>query len=472
MKYISLLFALIIFTFVLSSEEHNKNIKLLGGWQDYSLIPPDTLENGDIDTNHDHNSHLHTAGYYNEIWGYAAGGREYAIMGSRAGAYIIDITDPSSPVKVDFIKGLNEKALHRDYHTYKNYLYMVTDQKPGSLTIADLSYLPDSVSIVYSSAELFERTHNIFIDTVSARLYATNNGGIYNLENPELPVLIGKLPDVKASRHDFFVRGDTVYLNTYFGEEEGFYILDASDAENVQVISTITDYPFRGINHSGWLSDDGKVYVMSDETEGAEMKLFDLTDIENPVLLSTLGSGVDTSSIAHNQIIMGDYLYTAYYHDGLFIFDISNPEDPQIAGFYDTYLGDYSIHYQGAWGVYPFLPSGNIIVSDRQTGLYIFDVSEAINPLSVNSPGDESEIKLFPNPFTNSLQIEFPEGEIPKDFTLELISISGQKIVSYEIKNNNSQIFSQDISEKNISHGVYILRIRTKNKTWVRTANH
>ena len=31
--------------------------------------------------------------------------------------------------------------------------------------------------------------------------------------------------------------------------------------------------------------------------------------------------------------------------------------------------------YKGAWGVYPYLSSGNIIVSDMQTGLYIIDVT-------------------------------------------------------------------------------------------------
>ncbi len=474
MKHIYILLTFIAFPLILISDSNDrKNIELIGTWQDSTLIHPDTLENGELNPDyHDHGSHQHLEGLYNEAWGYASGGREYAILGSLKGIYLIDITDPSKPAKVGYIKGLGDGGIQRDFHTYKHYLYMVADVSPASLMIADLSYLPDTVKIVYASDELFDKAHNIFIDTVSARLYATNDGGIYSLENPELPELIGKLPAPMGLRHDFFVRGDTVYTHHYFGEDEGLHIFDARNPEDIRLISTITDYPFKGISHSGWLSADGKTYIMSDEHSGAEMKLFDISDIENPVLISTFGSGVDSLSIPHNQIIMGDYLFVAYYHDGLFIFNIRNPEEPEVAGFYDTYLADYSINYQGAWGVYPFLPSGNVLVSDRQTGLYVFDVSDATSQVSVNSSQDNPEIKLFPNPLNNLLQIEFPGDEIPKDFTLELISISGQKIAEYEIKNNNSQIFSQDISDANIPRGFFIVRIMSENKTWVITAFH
>ena len=44
---------------------------------------------------------------------------------------------------------------------------------------------------------------------------------------------------------------------------------------------------------------------------------------------------------------------------------------PQFFGKFDTYFGSNRPVFAGAWGVYPYLPSGNILVSDINSGLYI-----------------------------------------------------------------------------------------------------
>ena len=111
---------------------------------------------------------------YNEVWGIAQNGREYAVIGSWRGTYFLDVTDPVNPVMVDYVPGMDESCIcvHRDYHDYNGYLYMVTDENPATLQIVDLSYLPDSVFVVYDSDVLFTRSHNIFIDSNSALMYS------------------------------------------------------------------------------------------------------------------------------------------------------------------------------------------------------------------------------------------------------------------------------------------------------------
>ena len=106
---------------------------------------------------------------YNEVWGIAQNGREYAVIGTWSGTYFVDVTNPSAPAMVDYVPGRDESCfcIHRDYHDYNGYLYMVTDEEPGSLQIVDLSGLPDSVSVVYDSDLLFTTSHNIFIDRLS-----------------------------------------------------------------------------------------------------------------------------------------------------------------------------------------------------------------------------------------------------------------------------------------------------------------
>ena len=114
---------------------------------------------------------------------------------------------------------------------------------------------------------------------------------------------------------------------------------------------------------------------MQDENHGYDVKILDVSDLSNISVTSTFNSGVSENSMAHNGIIKGDLAFIPYYHDGLRVFNISDPSNPIQIWEYDTYIPNNHISYKGAWGVYPYLPSGNIIVSDMQTGLYIIELS-------------------------------------------------------------------------------------------------
>ena len=74
----------------------------------------------------------------------------------------------------------------------------------------------------------------------------------------------------------------------------------------------------------------------------------------------------------HNVILKNGIAYVSYYNDGLQIFNVRNIENPKRVGYYDTYQGSNLGLYRGLWGVYPNLPSGRILGSDRKNGLYLF----------------------------------------------------------------------------------------------------
>tara|TARA_B100001964_G_scaffold127658_1_gene141194 strand:+ start:52 stop:777 length:726 start_codon:yes stop_codon:yes gene_type:complete len=57
--------------------------------------------------------------------------------------------------------------------------------------------------------------------------------------------------------------------------------------------------------------------------------------------------------------------------DGTRVLNITDPVNPVEVGYYDT--SDLPGYYDGNWGTYAYLPSGYIVSSDRQNGLFIFD---------------------------------------------------------------------------------------------------
>jgi len=410
---------------------------LLFNWNDQSFVGSSAYDN-----------------VYNEVWGFVKNNKEFAVIGSTEGTHIFDVTDPTNSTQVSFVEGRAQgvEIIHRDYHDYQNYLYAVSDEGASSLQIIDISTLPDSVSLVYDSSDLFERSHNIFIDTATAKLY-TSNGIIYTLDDPLDPKFLYNTS--LLSCHDMYVQNDTAYIN---GGNSGFIIVDFSqttiDNQEHEVLGSLPTYPDQGYNHSGWLTADGKYYAMADETWGMRMKMLDLSDFSNIEVIALFGSDIDENSIPHNQIISGNYLYTAYYHDGLYVHDISNPSNPILVGYYDTFLPDHHDSYMGAWGVYPFLPSGKILLSDMQTGLYVFDINYD-NPLNTFE-FDDTIFSVFPNPCSEVLKIQ-TSTMINANF--ELIDYSGRILFSEPFLSKE-----YSLNTSNLSKGIYLLKVYNKNK--------
>jgi hypothetical protein len=65
-------------------------------------------------------------------------------------------------------------------------------------------------------------------------------------------------------------------------------------------------------------------------------------------------------------------IFEANYRSGLRVFDAADPLAPVEAAFFDTYPDDDNANYNGLWGVYPYFPSGTIIGSDIEKGLFVW----------------------------------------------------------------------------------------------------
>ena len=307
-------------------------------------------------------------------------------MASIQFTLFIDVTDPTNPVEVDRERG-GTNCVWRDFKTYGHYAYGVGDFCSPGLEIFDLSTLPDSVHKVYDSPEFVNNTHNIFIDTSSGRLYASGFGTsvghdivILDLtQNPAQPELLRnlELPGSPSADyvHDLYVRNDTAYCSQ--GNQGTLHIYDLTDLSIPDGdIIPVASWSSSGYNHSNWLSDDGKTIMLANETFGQPLRVADYSNknaiVERSTIKSNLLAPVATNSIAHNPFIVGnDFAAISYYEDGLQIISIEDPSNPFIAGYFDTRPSGQSYSFKGAWGAYPYLPSGNIIVSDIDNGLFV-----------------------------------------------------------------------------------------------------
>ena len=315
---------------------------------------------------------LHNTGL-NDVWGYVdEQGNEYAIVGTEDGTSIMNVSDPANPFEVFWLPG--ENSIWRDPSVFGDYAYISTEAEEG-LTIIDLSPLPESNELVSSlftgeSGLSWQSAHNCHADDAGyLYVFGANYGEggvlIYDANTtPMNPTFVGAFDNWYV--HDGVAFGDTLYLAHV---NDGFLsIVDISDRSNPQLLGTkITPDSF---THNIWPSDNREVVYTTDELPDSFIAAYDITDVNNIIELDRVQSSPGQNVIPHNTFVQNDYLITSYYVDGITIHDAKHPQNLIEVAAYDTYPGQTPT-YDGSWGVYPYLPSGIILASDRSEGLYV-----------------------------------------------------------------------------------------------------
>ena len=310
----------------------------------------------------------------NDIWGWVdSNENEYALVGLRNGFSVVNVTNPTNPYEVFFISDIN--SIWRDVKTWGNYAYVTTEAHAG-LLIVDLT---DTTGSTYwhltsftnpndGDSVTFTRAHNIYIDEFGVAYIfgaSTNignsptNGAIFLdvAANPTDPVYLGEWDDYYI--HDGMVRGDTLYAGCIYEGE--LYVVDVSDKSNPQVLGhKATPSNF---THNAWVSDNGQFVFTTDEQSDAYIAAYDISNISNIQEVDRIQSNPGSNSIPHNTHVDGNFLITSYYRDGTTVHDITYPNNMIEVAYYDSYSGSGD-GFDGCWGTYPYLPSGNIISSD------------------------------------------------------------------------------------------------------------
>lgn len=364
----------------------------------------------------------------NDCWGYASpSGREYAIIGLSGGTGFVEVTNPGDPQIVEIISGTS--SLWRDIKTYQSYAYIVTEGSGGNIQVVDLGQIDDGVVTLVNTVSSggTSRTHNVVIDTTSGFLYRTGGGGnglrIYDLANPASPAFV-------ASWSDRYVHDAVVVTYTegpYAGRqiafccsgfsggwvETGVDILDVTNKSNIFLIKRVF-YANAAYSHQAWLSPDRQYLYLNDEIDEQDglvdtttTRIIDVSDLENAFEAGTFTNG--NSAIDHNLYTRDNLIFASNYRSGLRIFDATDPLAPAEIAYFDTWPSDDQAAFNGLWSNYPYLPSGIILGSDREKGLFVWvldcndngsddgeDVSSGTSP-DCNGNGLPDECEAIPD---------------------------------------------------------------------------
>lgn len=210
--------------------------------------------------------------------------RNLAFLGSGAGVYIIDISDPSNPVK------LSESLHSREFILW------------------ELFYDESTQRLYVGVARWFE---------------------IWDVSNPSAPTKLSHffLSGPDCDDGSICVSGDYAYcVDNYL-----FAIVDVSMPTNPQIVAEL---PLGG---DGIAVKDSFAYIIQIEAVG--FHVIDISDPQNPEEVSFLGqTGWDIA-------IFGDRAYISSWLGLKFrIVDISDPYNPYFCGYFDSPYDVYHAH--------------------------------------------------------------------------------------------------------------------------------
>ncbi|MFQ3599584.1 MAG: choice-of-anchor B family protein [Chloroherpetonaceae bacterium] len=351
------------------------------------------------------------------IWGYSdtmmVNGkpkiRELALMCTFRGLSIVDITSPELrelafiPSSANNPNDFNNNW--REVRTSGRYAYITTEASGAGVQIVHLrpdENNPDSIRYVGKfNTGGNNNQHNIGTDgmgyswQVSPYIYVcggtvtqglSNSGGvaIYNVSNPESPVLVGRYGARYV--HDVYVRNDTMYCSN-INNNQGVDIVSVANKSAPVRLKAFT-YPNAG-THNIWLSDDSKFIFTTDEISPPGQNIFRAHDARdfNTIIINAGTYKSPTGGndpVVHNAYIKSHWAILAHYTEGVKIVDVTEPYDLVEVGAFDTFTGSggSAPSYNGCWGVYPYYPSGKIVASNIPI---VFD----------NSPTNNGKLMVF-----------------------------------------------------------------------------
>jgi len=359
-----------------------------------------------------------------------------AVQGSYncRGAFVYDISNPDAPKLASWYNpGNNQQFLEAIVVGTRGYF---GSGNGGGVHIVDLTDLanPKLLGVVDSSNG---NGHNSIHEMLVWGNYLIENFNgfsskiikVINISNPANPVFIRDINPTEINWvHAMHIRGNRMFTSgwgnsTARGRTE-IYDITNINTQAPTLLGFIEDpgSVTAGNNmHSSWTSEDGNYLYSCREIGGGsgDVRTYDIRNPAQPLLVNRVSTNdLGLNAITpHNPVVVGNFLYVAWYQAGLQIFDITNPAAPKRVGQYDTFQpalyeteetnktenltnepwdivcagenlqNNIPSNYDGNWAVFPLLGQDKVLLSDMSNGLLIVDATK-VNEKSKNQISD------------------------------------------------------------------------------------
>jgi hypothetical protein len=175
--------------------------------------------------------------------------------------------------------------------------------------------------------------------------------------------------------------------------------------------------------------------------------LIDVNIPASPDLINTIPSKHSARRIYVND----NFAYLGDGLAGLRVIDISEPVAAQEVGFYNT----------GGFTTGVFVMNDTVFVSDGGDGFYILK-NEYTSGFSekFNNSGSSVTCKIFPNPFSNEVTIQYVLDHAGFVF-LEIIDFYGQKVTSLVNEKQRAGKHQIEFDASELPAGIYFYSLNT-----------
>lgn len=226
----------------------------------------------------------------------------------------------------------------------------------------------------YESAELSkieignQSLNDIEINGEEGLIYVTklNQGfDIYDIEDPTDPTLVGNLTNLGGLNRGLFYSDNQIFLLA----SKSLHIIDVSDPTSPEMLGNYTTY--ENVQNV-WVVDD-VAYLMT-------FNWFRVLDISNHADITELYS-LQMHYGDHDIVVRDNVAFVATNLDGLAIFDVTDPSQPQILTELKKYGDGFNRLETYAKAVR--LDGDRLYIVDGIHGLVSFDISNISAPVKL-----------------------------------------------------------------------------------------
>jgi len=322
---------------------------------------------------------------YAGVWGDG----NYAYVGSerRNGVLIFDITNPDAPVLASYY-GMNGPIDMEDIKVANGIGYFADNMGSG-LHIVDVSdpYHPALLSQITSANGGYDNTHKVAIWQnfvfIPQNLTSPAIIKVFDVSNPSSPALKTSFTATDPKWvNDIDIQtngttGETLLYTAGWGGKCDIWDITSIATSNPILLGAFSAGA-DGSSASATADGNYLAYATKNPNGTSFVTIYNISNPASVTVASTLtmpALGIQAVT-PHDPRIMGNLLYVSWFQAGTLIFDITNPAAPVFVGAYDTWPGPVNPgQLDGNWGVYPYLGQDRVLLSDRNTGLYVVDAT-------------------------------------------------------------------------------------------------